>query len=86
MCWSQGLDDEPSRAQPLALNLTPTEALPSLRGGGAGGRVRSGGLRRNSFGAVARPRPKHSPQEQAAQRWLDSLAVRAPVQSDCRTF
>ena len=72
----QGLEEEPMRAQPLALNLTPAvEAVPR-RGSG---RLRSGTLRRNSFGAVAKPRPKHTVQELAAQRWLDSLAVCAAV-------
>lgn len=63
----QGLDEEP-RAQPLALNLGPFE-------GGAGRR----GLRRNSFGSATlgslRKAARFSPQELAAQRWLESLAV-----------
>ena len=61
----QGLDDEP-RAQPLALNLAPVDER---------GRR---GLRRNSFGggSMSRKAAKFSPQELAAQRWLDSLAVR----------
>lgn len=78
----QGLDEEP-RAQPLALSLVPFDA-----GGGsfgaAGGLHR--GLRRNSFGSAtlgcARKAQRFSPQELAAQRWLESLAVRCP--SICR--
>ena len=64
----QGLDDEPCRAQPLALNLAPAGVVPALRSGSS--------LRHSSFDSAARWRPRHSMQEQAAQHWLDSLAVR----------
>lgn len=71
----QGLDDEPHRAQPLALNLAPADVVPALRGS-SGGRAQGSSQRHSTFGSVARWRPRHSTQEQAAQHWLDSLAVR----------